>query len=179
LCLFNNLAVAAEALRDWGIGKIAIVDFDGHHGNGTQDSFWEEPDILFASCHQFPYYPGTGAREERGAGLGLDATLNYPLPAGAGDETVIPWFEGELAAALRRFKPRFLLVSAGFDAHAADPLVMLNLSTAGFARISAVLVELAEELCGGRLVASLEGGYDLEALRESVAAHLEALAAGV
>jgi len=182
-CLFNNLAVAANVLQEADrrppVAKVAIVDFDVHHGNGTQEIFWEDPTVLYASCHQQPLFPGTGAREERGAGMGLDTTLNRPLPPGAGDEAVVAWIEGECAEAVRRFRPDFLLVSAGFDGHVADYLAALRMTTEGYARVSRALVALAEELCGGRLVSVLEGGYEPKALRECVAAHLEALALGV
>ncbi|MBN2172438.1 MAG: histone deacetylase [Candidatus Krumholzibacteriota bacterium] len=182
-CLFNNLAVAANVLQEPGrrppVAKVAIVDFDVHHGNGTQEIFWEDPTVFYASCHQQPLFPGTGGREERGAGMGLGMTLNRPLPPGAGDEAVVAWIEGECAEAVRCFRPDFLLVSAGFDGHVADPLAALRMTTEGYARVSRALVALAEELCDGRLVSTLEGGYELKALRESVAAHLEALALGV
>ncbi len=176
-CLFNNAAVAVRALQAEGLAtKAAVVDFDVHHGNGTQAVFWEDPTVLYASSHQSPLYPGSGAREEEGAGPGLGFTLNRPLAPGSGDDELLAWAEGELAERLRAFAPDFLVVSAGFDAHAADPLANLNVSTEGFGRMSAVLAALADELCGGRLVSVLEGGYELTALAESVAAHLEALA---
>ena len=176
-CLFNNAAVAARALQDEGLaGKVAIVDFDVHHGNGTQEIFWTDPSVLYASCHQSPLYPGTGRRGEIGAGPGLEFTLNRPLGPGSGDEQYLHWVEGELAQTLRTFHPNFLVVSAGYDAHAADPLAQLEVSTAGFGRFMAVLAALADELCGGRVVAVLEGGYELSALTESVAASLEAMA---
>jgi acetoin utilization deacetylase AcuC-like enzyme len=176
-CLFNNAAVAARALQDEGLaGKVAIVDFDVHHGNGTQEIFWTDPTVLYASCHQSPLYPGTGRRGEIGAGPGLEFTLNRPLGPGSGDEQYLHWAEGELSRTLRTFHPNFLLVSAGYDAHAADPLAQLEVSTEGFGRFMALLVALADELCGGRVVAVLEGGYELSALTESVAASLEALA---
>ena len=176
-CLFNNAAVAARDLQDAGLaGKVAIVDFDVHHGNGTQEIFWTDPTVLYASCHQSPLYPGTGRRSEVGAGPGLEFTLNRPLSPGSGDEQFLHWAEGELSRTLRTFQPNFLLVSAGYDAHAADPLAQLEVSSEGFGRFTAVLSALADELCAGRLVAVLEGGYELGALVESVAASLEAMA---
>lgn len=176
-CLFDNVAVAARALQVAGLAaKVAVVDFDVHHGNGTQEIFWEDPTVFYASSHQSPCYPGTGGREEVGAGPGGGFTLNRPLPPGSGDEQLLAWIEGELAQRLGAFAPDFLLISAGFDAHAEDPLAQLEVSTEGFARASALLVALADALCEGRLVSVLEGGYDLGALVESVAAHLEALA---
>jgi len=176
-CLFDNVAVAARALQEQGhAAKVAIVDFDVHHGNGTQEIFWEDPTVLYASCHQSPCYPGTGARGEVGSGLGRDFTLNRPLTPGSGDEQLIHWVEGELSEHLRGFAPDFLLLSAGFDAHADDPLAQLTVSTEGYRSISRTFAALADELCAGRLVSVLEGGYDLGALADSVAAHLEALA---
>lgn len=176
-CLFNSVAVAAaHALDAHGLARVAIADFDVHHGNGTQEIFWTDPSVLYASCHQSPLYPGTGRRNEVGAGPGLDFTLNRPLGPGSGDEQYLHWAEGELARTLRTYQPNFLLVSAGYDAHAADPMAQLEVSTEGFGRFTAVLAALADELCGGRLVAVLEGGYELGALVESVAASLEALA---
>ncbi len=177
-CLFDNVAVAARTLQQTRlVEKVAIVDFDVHHGNGTQEIFWEDPTVVYASCHQSPCYPGTGARGEEGGGPGRGFTMNHPLAPGSGDSELLPWIEGELADGLRAFAPDFLLLSAGFDAHAADPLAQLKVSTDGFSRISSALTALADELCGGRLVSVLEGGYDLGALAESVAAHLEALGA--
>ncbi len=176
-CLFNSVAVAARTLQKAGqAARVAIVDFDVHHGNGTQEIFWEDPSVFYASCHQSPCYPGTGAREEVGGGAGLGFTLNRPFPPGSGDDQLLPWIEGELAERLRAFAPDFLLLSAGFDAHAADPLAQFTVSTEGFSRLSIALAALADEFCGGRLVSVLEGGYDLAALAESAAAHLEALA---
>jgi acetoin utilization deacetylase AcuC-like enzyme len=175
-CLFNNIAIAARALQGEGFAKIAIVDFDVHHGNGTQDIFWEDPNVYYISLHQMPLYPGTGRREERGAGPGLNFTLNLPLPPGSGDEELLATMEGKVATVLRAFAPAFLLVSAGFDGHAADPLAQLRITSEGFGRATRCLADLADELCKGRLVSVLEGGYQLEALAESVAAHLAALA---
>jgi len=177
-CLFNNAAVAARSLQEAGLAaKVAIVDFDVHHGNGTQEIFWEDPTVFYASCHQSPLYPGTGRRSEVGAGPGLDCTLNRPLGPGSGDEQYLHWVGGELSAALRGFRPDFLLVSAGYDGHHADPLAQHDVTTAGYGQLSAQLGALADELCGGRLVAVLEGGYDLGALVESVAASLDAWSA--
>lgn len=177
-CLFCNVAVAARALQAEGLAeRVAIVDFDVHHGNGTEEIFREDPSVFYASSHQSPCYPGTGAREERGAGPGRGFTLNRPFAPGSGDAQLLPWIEGELAEHLREFGPDVLLLSAGFDAHADDPLAQLMVSTEGFGRLSTLLVDLSEELCGGRLVSLLEGGYDLSALAESVSAHLEALGA--
>ena len=176
-CLFDNVAVAARALQEEGhAAKVAIVDFDVHHGNGTQEIFWEDPTVFYASCHQSPCYPGTGSGGEVGAGPGRGFTLNRPLTPGSDDEQMIHWIEGKLAEHLGNFRPDFLLLSSGFDAHADDPLAQLSVSTEGYGRISARLATLADDLCAGRLVSLLEGGYDLPALADSVSAHLEALA---
>jgi acetoin utilization deacetylase AcuC-like enzyme len=177
-CLFNNVAVAAQALRaEAGIERIAIVDWDVHHGNGTQHLFEADRDVLFASLHQFPFYPGTGALDEQGSGAGLGATLNLPLPAGCGDAEYGQLFDELLVPVLLEFRPQVLLVSAGFDAHARDPLGGMTVSSAGFAGFAARLCAVADEVAGGRIVLALEGGYDLEALGESVAAVVEVLAA--
>jgi acetoin utilization deacetylase AcuC-like enzyme len=174
-CLFNNVALAAEALKREGLERIAIVDFDVHHGNGTQNSFWDDPTVFYASCHQAPFYPGTGSHEEIGGPAARGGILNEPLPAGVGDEEYLAWHRGALAQALREFQPQFILVSAGFDGHVDDPLAQHNVSTAGYGRISRVLVDLAEEICEGRLVATLEGGYHPRALQESLHAMLAEL----
>jgi len=176
-CLLNNVAIAARALQAEGVERIAIVDWDVHHGNGTQHAFEAERDVLFASLHQFPFYPGTGALHERGTGPGEGATLNLPLPPGCGDAEYASAFDAVLLPVLREFRPEFILVSAGFDAHAADPLASMRLSTRAYAWFSAQLRELAEDCCGGRIALALEGGYDLRALGESVRATLGALAA--
>jgi acetoin utilization deacetylase AcuC-like enzyme len=175
-CLLNNAALAARALQAEGVERIAIVDWDVHHGNGTQHAFEAERDVLFASLHQFPFYPGTGALHERGSGAGLGATVNLPLPAGCGDAEYASAFESVLLPVLRAFRPEFVLVSAGFDAHAADPLASMRLSTGAYAWFCARLRELAQDCCGGRLVLALEGGYDLRALGDSVAASVSELA---
>lgn len=176
-CLFNNVAVAAQYLQtERRVQRVAIVDFDVHHGNGSQEAFWDDPSVFYYSSHQFPFYPGSGSRQEVGAGMGLNTTLNSPLPSGAGDEAILPCYEGELSEALRSFKPQFLIVSAGFDAHELDPLAGLRLSTEGFGRVSRVLADLADELCEGRLVSVMEGGYDLRGLADGVASHLTELA---
>jgi acetoin utilization deacetylase AcuC-like enzyme len=176
-CLFNNVAIAAQALRTQaGVERVAIVDWDVHHGNGTQHLFEAERDVLFASLHQFPFYPGTGALDEQGSGAGLGATVNLPLPAGCGDAEYGQLFDELLVPMLRAWRPEMLLVSAGFDAHAADPLGGMNVSTEGYAALTERLCAAADELCGGRIVLALEGGYDLAALGESVAASVSVLA---
>jgi acetoin utilization deacetylase AcuC-like enzyme len=171
-CLFNNVAVgAAHALHAYGLKRVAIADFDVHHGNGTQDIFWREPRVVFASSHEMPLYPFSGSPAERGAGN----ILNRPLSAGDGSYLFRELWEGDLLPRLRAFKPQLLLVSAGFDAHARDPLANLCLGSEDYAWITARLVELARQHASGRLVSTLEGGYDPAALAASVVAHVEAL----
>ena len=175
-CFFNHVAVAARHLRSrHGIGRVAIVDWDVHHGNGTQNSFYRDGSVLYFSVHQEYHYPFTGHRTETGAGEGEGATLNVPLPPGAGDEDYGRVFRQSLRPALEEFEPEFLLLSAGFDAHAADPLGGMFLSAEGFAGLTEECMALARDLCRGRLVSLLEGGYDLEATASSVVAHLRVL----
>jgi len=177
-CYFNNIAVAARYLQErHGVEKVAIVDWDVHHGNGTQHSFEEDPSVFFFSVHMHSpfFFPGTGAREEQGRGQGLGATLNVPLPSGQGDAEYLRVFQEELRPAIDRFQPDFILVSAGFDAHYADPLAGMRLSEEGFGKLTQEVVEMAADHCQGRLVAGLEGGYDLEALAASVERHLQVL----
>ena len=172
-CLFNNVAIGARhAIDALGVGKLAIVDFDVHHGNGTQDIFWSEPRALFASSHQMPLYPGTGAAHETG---GHNNVLNVPLDEGAGSATFRKVMTDQVLPAVARFKPQLILVSAGFDAHRADPLAGLRFETEDFAWVTEQLCDLADALCDGRLVSSLEGGYDLDALAASAAAHVDVL----
>jgi len=175
-CLFNNVALAAQyTIEKHGLSRILIADFDVHHGNGTQDAFYERDDVLYFSTHQYPHYPGTGHWKERGQGRGEGYTVNVPLPYGVGDEGYAQAFEEILLPLARRYNPELILVSAGYDAHWADPLAGMRLSTAGFHRLTTTLVSLAEELCQGRLVLTLEGGYDLSALSHSVLATFAAL----
>ena len=171
-CLFNNIAVgAAHALAEHALERVAIVDFDVHHGNGTQDIFWNDSRVLYISSHQFPLYPGTGARNEIGAGN----VVNAPLPPGAGSAEFRHAYVETLLPALDRFAPQLMLISAGFDAHRLDPLANLNLETDDYAWITQRLVEIAERHAQGRIVSSLEGGYSLTALRQGSAAHVQAL----
>ena len=175
-CIFNNIAIAARYLRErHGLERVAIVDFDVHHGNGTQHTFEEDPAVLYASLHQYPHYPGTGAAKERGRGAGEGATLNCPLKPGTGDAEWQEALESQVLPALEEFRPQFLLVSAGFDAHAQDPLSMTRVTEAGFRAMTQGLLDVAARHCEGRLVATLEGGYHLEALASSVEAHLQEL----
>ena len=173
-CLFNNIAVAAlHALEKHGLERVAIVDFDVHHGNGTQAIFERDPRVLFASSHQWPLYPDTGARNETGVGN----IVNMPLPAEAEGVLFRRAWDDVLLPAVDDFRPQLLLVSAGFDAHWRDPLAQLRLQAGDYAWITDALVALANRHCGGRIVSSLEGGYDLAALAESSVAHVGALCA--
>jgi acetoin utilization deacetylase AcuC-like enzyme len=175
-CLFNNVAIAARALEaSAGLERLAIVDWDVHHPNGTQHLFEAERNLLLVSLHQFPFYPGTGALEEMGSGPGTGTTVNLPLPGGCGDAEYLTLFDAIVAPVLWEFRPDMILVSAGFDAHADDPLAGMRVSTGGFAAMAGRVRAAADDLCGGRLVLTLEGGYDLDALGASVAAVLDLL----
>jgi len=176
-CLFNNVAVAAADLRARGIDRVLIADWDVHHGNGTQHIFEEDPSVFYFSLHQSPLYPGTGAAEETGRGAGRGATLNCPLPPGAGDDEFLDALRGRLGPAVERFRPDIILLSAGFDAHAADPLANLEVATEAYGEATRLLRQMADEACGGRLVSVLEGGYDLAALADSATLHLRELIA--
>jgi acetoin utilization deacetylase AcuC-like enzyme len=171
-CLLNNVAVTA-AVRDRG-EKVLIVDWDAHHGNGTQDMFWSDPDVMYISLHEWPLYPGTGRLDDRGAGDGVGTTINFPLPAGATGDVFLAALDTVVAPAVERFGPDWVMVSAGFDGHRADPLTGLGLSAGDFADLAGRVRAFVPE---GRTIAFLEGGYDLEALRDSVAATASALVA--
>ena len=175
---FNSVAVAARhATAALGLSRVAIVDIDIHHGNGTQDTFYEDSSVLYVSTHQYPYYPGTGHWREAGAGAGAGSTLNLSLPGGCGDPEYGQVMEEVIAPKLRGYHPELILVSAGYDAHHADPIdgAMMRLSSAGYAGLIMSLRALAQVLCGGRIVVALEGGYDLTALSWSVRNSIEAL----
>jgi acetoin utilization deacetylase AcuC-like enzyme len=164
-CILGNVPIAVRhAQKVHGIERVMIVDFDVHHGNGTQDMFYDDDSVLFISTHQHPFYPGTGTLNETGAGKGEGYTINIPLSAGHGDKNYGLIFDQIVWAAARRFQPQLIMVSAGFDAHWTDPLAMMRLSLTGYAHLSHELVQMAEELCNGRIVFAMEGGYDLEAL---------------
>ena len=168
-CLFNNVAVAARyALAEAGVERVLIVDFDVHHGNGTQDAFWQDPSVFFFSTHQYPYYPGSGDWREIGPSQGQATLCNVPLKAGVGNDGYERIFDELLWPLAERFAPQLILVSAGYDAHWQDPLAGMQLSIAGYARLAQILKDLADTLCGGRLVFTLEGGYHLEALAYAV-----------
>jgi len=172
-CLFNSVAVgAAHALAAHGLQRVAIVDFDVHHGNGTQDIFWNDPRVLYVSSHQAPLYPYSGAADERGAGN----ILNLPLAEGADGEDLREVYRHEGLPALNRFKPQLLLISAGFDGHRLDPLAGLNLEAGDYAWLTSELMAIADRHAQGRLVSTLEGGYSLSALRDCSVAHVRALA---
>jgi acetoin utilization deacetylase AcuC-like enzyme len=175
-CIFNNVAVGAVAvLGHPAIERVAILDWDVHHGNGTQDIFYDDPRVLYASSHQSPLYPSTGHSSERGEGAGRGTVLNCPLPAGAGDAAWLDAWERRVAPAFHAYRPQFLLISAGFDADTRDPLAGLSVTPDGFAALSRAVVAWADRHAQGRLVSVLEGGYHLEALREDVALHVQAL----
>lgn len=174
-CLLNSVAIAARHAQRSGAARVAILDWDVHHGNGTQAVFWRDPSVLFVSLHQYPFYPGSGAAAERGADAGVGTTLNIPLRAGSGDEVYLDAFERLALPALEAFAPDLLLISAGFDAHHDDPLAMMRMTTAGFATLARRVQAAAQALCGGRLVLVLEGGYNLDALGDSVVATIRAL----
>ncbi len=170
-CLFNNVAIGARhAQQKHGIDRVAILDWDVHHGNGTQHIFEDDPTVLYVSLHQYPFYPGTGARSERGTGKGEGYTMNFPVPAGTGEEEYLPLFNDEIVPALTKFKPGLLLLSAGFDAHKDDPLGGMELSETSFGTFTTLVRTIAP------VVSVLEGGYNLDALAKSVEQHLIQLA---
>ena len=175
-CLFDHAAIAARhAQRKYGIGRAAVVDFDVHHGNGTQDIFWSDPTVMYCSTHQMPLFPGTGARGERGE---HDTIVNAPLAAEDGSAKFRAAFENAILPQLQKFSPELIIVSAGFDAHYRDPLASLNLKAEDFGWVTRKLMDLADRSAGGRIVSVLEGGYDLQGLKESAAAHVTALMGG-
>ena len=175
-CLFDNAAIAARyAQRQHGIARAAIVDFDVHHGNGSQDIFWADKTVMYCSTHQMPLYPGTGAISESGE---YNTVVNAPLKPGDGGEAFRAAFENRILPRLREFQPELIIISAGFDAHMRDPLANLNLVEADFAWATQKLMDVADQCAGGRVVSLLEGGYDLEALANSSAAHVTALMHG-
>ena len=175
-CLFNNVAIAARYIqKKHKLAKILIVDWDVHHGNGTQEMFYDDPTVLYFGVHQYPFYPGTGSAAEKGAGKGLNYTVNAPLPGGSGDKEFRKVFREKLAPAALRFRPDFVLISAGFDAHEDDPLGGMKVTARGYGELTRMVKELAEKCCKGRIVSLLEGGYDLDGLAASVEAHIRAL----
>lgn len=175
-CLFNTMAIGAEYVkRAHGAKKVMIMDWDVHHGNGTQDAFYDDPSVLFISTHQFPYYPGSGAVNEVGVGAGEGFTLNIPLPAGCADGEYLQVFKEIIVPAAERFQPDWILVSAGFDPHRHDPLGGMGVTEEGFAAMARQLLVLAEKFAGAKIAFLLEGGYDLAGLKNSVAAVLDTM----
>jgi acetoin utilization deacetylase AcuC-like enzyme len=176
-CIFNNIAIAAAHLIEGeGLERVAIVDWDVHHGNGTERTFLEDDRVLYISLHQYPHYPGTGSSSTTGRGKGQGYTINLPMGAGAGDAEYLAAFKDRVIPALDRFKPEFILISAGFDGHEDDPLSSTLLTTSAFRTMAALTKASAEKHCRGRIVSFLEGGYDIPALVESVEEHLAELA---
>ena len=179
-CLFNNVAIAAAHLRArHGLERVMVVDWDVHHGNGTQDAFAREPGVLFVSTHRWPFYPGTGALDEDGAGAGRGYTINVPLPGGVGDAEYLDAFHAVVAPLALEYAPQAILISAGFDPHRRDPLGGMAVSEDGFAGMAQELVAAADQVCDGRVIAVLEGGYDLRGTRDSAAAVLDVLSGHV
>ncbi|EMJ97539.1 histone deacetylase [Leptospira sp. WS58.C1] len=174
-CLLNNIAITATHLLAQGVEKVYILDWDVHHGNGTQEIFYESDKVYFTSLHQYPYYPGTGSAQERGKGRGQNFTLNIPLPMGSGDKEYLHYFQETVIPSLLEFQPEYVLISAGFDGHKRDPLAGMNLSTNAFAEFTRLVLSATKQI-GAKTVSFLEGGYDLDALAESVEAHIAVLA---
>lgn len=178
-CLFNNVAIAAKfALRNFDIQRILIIDFDVHHGNGTQEAFYTDPHVLYFSTHQYPWYPFTGSAEETGQGTGEGFNVNIPFQAGLGDSAYLRVFNEILVPLARRYAPQLILVSAGYDAHWQDSISQMNLSTMGYARMTKIIKAIGDEVCPGKLVYTLEGGYNRTALAYSVTATFEVLLGG-
>jgi acetoin utilization deacetylase AcuC-like enzyme len=168
-CLLGNVAIAARhAQSRHGVQRVLIVDYDVHHGNGTEAMFYDDPSVLYISTHQYPFYPATGAATDIGTGRGAGYTLNVPLPAGSGDATYATAFDRIVWPAAERFEPQLILVSVGFDAYWADPLAGMRLTLSGYAHLAGEVIRMAERFCGGRIVFALEGGYNLDALRYGV-----------
>ena len=177
-CLFNNVAIAARyAQKRYGVQRVLIVDWDVHHGNGTQHSFESDASVLFFSTHQYPHYPGTGRASECGRGAGEGLTINVPMEAGEGDDEHRAVFQKVLVPAADAFKPEFVIISAGFDAHRDDPLASMGLTEEGYADLTNIVAGIARQHCQGRLLSALEGGYNLTALAASVERHIQALVA--
>jgi acetoin utilization deacetylase AcuC-like enzyme len=175
-CVFNNIAIAAKyALNKYKMERIAIIDFDVHHGNGTQDAFYDNPHVLYVSTHQFPHYPGSGNTDETGSGAGKGTVLNIPLAAGCGDNGYLSVFEKVIVPVVTRYRPQLIMVSAGYDIHWADELSQMQATTTGIAKIVGIIKHLADDLCGGKMVLALEGGYNAEALVTSAKATFDVL----
>ncbi|MDQ3813616.1 MAG: histone deacetylase [Armatimonadota bacterium] len=178
-CIFNNIAIAARyAQKKHKIGKVLIVDWEVHHGNGTQDTFYEDGSVFYFSTHQSPWYPGTGVADETGSGRGKGTTLNCPFPAGAGRKEILGAFQDKLVPAVRAFKPDLVLISSGFDSRLGDPLGRFELTDEDFADLTALMLDIAREHAQGRLISVLEGGYNLDGLGRAATSHLQALRTG-
>ena len=176
-CVFNNVAVVAHyAIKEKGLNRVFIFDWDVHHGNGTQHSFYSDSSIYYSSIHQYPFYPGTEGGDETGTRDGLGSTLNFPLPAYSGDQDYIDLVEHKLVPEILRFNPDLIIISAGFDAHQTDPLAQMEVSTDCYGKMTQLVLKAAEETCEGRLISMLEGGYNPVALSDSVLTHLKVLA---
>ncbi len=174
-CIFNNVAITAKYLQQvHGIDKILILDWDVHHGNGTEHSFYTDPSVMYISLHQYPFYPGTGAKTDTGVGAGLNYNLNFPMNAGSGNHEYFTAFNERILPEIRRYNPDFILISAGFDAHQFDPLASINLNSEAFGEFTKMILSVAEH-AEGRIISFLEGGYNLEVLGESVLFHIEIL----
>jgi len=175
-CLFNNVAIAARYAQEvFKVGKVAIIDWDIHHGNGTQEIFYDDPTVFYISLHQYPFYPGTGSSDEKGTGKGYGFTLNFPMPAGSDDEDYLKVFGEEIVPALEKFQPEFIIISAGFDAHRDDPLAGMNLTEEAFHKMTKLTNEVARKFSNSKILSVLEGGYNLKALALSVESHLKGL----
>ena len=179
-CLFNNAAIAARfAQTSFKLDRVLILDWDVHHGNGTQQIFESDPSVFYISIHQYPFYPGTGGQNDTGKGAGLGATKNFPLTAFKGDEDYLDIFENTIPDIVKTFSPQLIILSSGFDAHIRDPLASMRVSTDVFKRMTEIILKIAEEQCEGRLLSILEGGYDLKALQECTHAHIESMVQGI
>jgi acetoin utilization deacetylase AcuC-like enzyme len=175
-CIFNNVAIGTKYVqKKYGLSNVLIVDWDVHHGNGTQATFYDDPTVLYFSVHQYPFYPGSGSEAEKGEGKGLNSTINVPLPAGSGDEEYVKAFEEKLRPAALAFGPDFVFISAGFDAHEDDLLGGMKVTADGFAELTRIVKSIAQRCCNGRIVSVLEGGYHLGGLAASVEAHIRVL----
>ena len=175
-CLFNNVAIAARyAIKKHRLNRVCIFDWDVHHGNGTQHSFYSDPSVHYSSIHQYPFYPGTGGQNETGTGDGLGTTLNFPLDAFSGDSAYLDIVEKKLIPEIQNFKPDLIIISAGFDAHEDDPLAQMRVSSDCYGKMTAMILKVAESICDGRLLSMLEGGYNHQALADSVHEHIRAL----
>jgi len=174
-CVFNNLAVGAKYAQKRGLSRILILDWDAHHGNGIQDVFYDDPNVLYISLHQYPCYPGSGYLDQVGVGKGRGFTINFPLPAGTGDVLCMKIFDEVVNPIAYQFKPELIMVAGGYDGHFADPLTSLKLTVPGYSKLTKMVLNLAKDVCDGKLVISLEGGYELKALSHSIAATLNVM----